>query len=915
MDRSLLLRRALSAVLALAVVAIAVPALIIGTASDAAPGGSAYVSKSKTVERVWQKLATPASATPTPTPSADPAPDPEVEDVEFDDDMTERTVTVMVDKTKELRGRERVHIAWSGARPTNGRARFPLGADVDAMEQEYPVVILQCRGQGDAVEPDTCWTSTKQQRSEVDITTPKEMRWRVDARATPAERAKKFSGMDEATAQSSCLKLDPETNKPVVPNVPGFGSDENYYTHLTPFATAKGTLYPACNGQTMPPEASPEAAFPPAEQAAFTAESGRGEADFEVRSDVENESLGCSDKVKCSIVVIPIMGISCAAKELAPDYDAATKRSASFVSCRDDADKQQPGKLYDGTGGNPWVSGRYWWSPSNWNNRFVIPITFGPPPNVCDLLDSRPPVGFFGSELMAQAGLQWAPAYCLDAKRFKFQANKMPDDAAFDLLGKGGADAAFVARARASSSGPVGYAPTAITGFAVSYLVDTPNSQGEVKTLRLTPRLIAKLLSTSYSAFSDTRDRRPGLVNNPVGINTDPEFRALNPGVMNTARQEGAALMSISVSSDVMWRLTEYLNRDTEARAFLNGNPDPWGMVVNPAYRGIKLPVGDWPLNDTWRRTRGEKCVIDNTTPFSTQLAAPVTSLRYIAESLIDAYPLMQTAASEVEQEIGGRVERICKYSRPPRLGVGERVMLGLVDLGDAERFGLRTAELQTAATNPGAKFTSRSGRTFVAPDANGMTKALASYARAGQSIPFTFDPKKIGSSGYPGTMVVYTAAKLTNLDTVKAKSVASFIRIATTEGQIPGDGNGRLPDGYLPLKKSGATAALWNQAQVVADLIEEQKAAPTPTPTATETPDPEDTATPDPAASASAAAAVAEQSAQAGPVTTVLETDPSAVRTSKIAALLLPLLILGAALCMLATPILRMMIAQSDDG
>jgi len=914
MNRFPRLQHFLPVLLVLVVAGIALPALATGERSEAAAGGSKYVSQAKTVSRIWQKVRTP-TPTPTPTASADPAPEPEVEDVAFGDDMNKRTVTVMVDKTKALSGRERVHISWSGARPTNGRARFPLGADVDALEQEYPVVILQCRGQGDAVKPDTCWTSTKQQRSEVNVTSAKEMRWRLDARATSAERALQFSGMDEAKAKTSCLKLDSETNQPLVPNVPGFETDGGFFTHLTPFVAAKGAVYPACNGQTMPPEASPESAFPPAEQAAFTATSGRGETDFEVRSDVENESLGCSDKVKCSIVVIPIMGISCAAKELAPDYDATTKRSASFVSCRDGADKQEPGQLYDGTGGNAWVSGRYWWSPSNWDNRFVIPISFGPPPNVCELLDSRSPVGFYGTELMAQAGLQWAPAYCLDKSRFKFQANKMPDDAAFDLLGKGGADAAFVARERSSTSGPVGYAPTAITGFAVSYLVDTPDSQGEVKTLKLTPRLIAKLLSTSYSAFSDKLDRRPGLVNNPVGINTDPEFRALNPGVMTTARQEGAALMSISVSSDVMWRLTEYLNRDSEARAFLNGNPDPWGMVVNPAYRGIKLPVGDWPLNDTWRRTRGEKCVIDNTTPLATQLAAPVTSLRTIAESLIDAYPLMQTSASEVEQEIGGKVERICKYSRPPRLGVGERVMLGLVDLGDAERFGLRTAQLQTSATNPGAKFTSSSGRTFVAPDEKGLTKALTAYAKAGESVPFEFDPKKIGTAGYPGTVVVYTAAKLANLDKAKAKNVASFIRIATTEGQKPGDGNGQLPDGYLPLTKTGATAAMWNQAQVVADLIEEQKPIPTPTPSATETPATQDSATPDPASSAAAAVAADKTTSASGPVTTVLETDPSAVKTSKVAALLLPLLILGAALCMLATPILRMMIAQGDDG
>ena len=46
------------------------------------------------------------------------------------------------------------------------------------------------------------------------------------------------------------------------------------------------------------------------------------------------------------------------------------------------------------------------------------------------MLDPRPPTGFYGSELLAQAALQWAPAYCLDKSRFKFQLNQMSDAAA-----------------------------------------------------------------------------------------------------------------------------------------------------------------------------------------------------------------------------------------------------------------------------------------------------------------------------------------------------------------------------------------------------------------------------------------------------------------------------------------------------
>jgi hypothetical protein len=72
--------------------------------------------------------------------------------------------------------------------------------------------------------------------------------------------------------------------------------------------------------------------------------------------------------------------------------------------------------------------------------------------------------------------------------------------------------------------------------------------------------------------------------------------------------------------------------------------------------------------------------------------------------------------------------------------------------------------------------------------------------------------------------MIVYTAARLRGVEKSDAAKVASFIRIATTEGQVPGSGNGKLPGGFVPLVKSGATAKLWASAQQVAKLVEAQK-------------------------------------------------------------------------------------------
>ena len=61
-----------------------------------------------------------------------------------------------------------------------------------------------------------------------------------------------------------------------------------------------------------------------------------------------------------------------------------------------------------------------------------------------------------------------------------------------------------------------------------------------------------------------------------------------------------AELYALSSDSDVMYALTSYINADPEARAWLNGTPDPWGMTVNPAYQGISLPLSSWPQLDTY---------------------------------------------------------------------------------------------------------------------------------------------------------------------------------------------------------------------------------------------------------------------------------------------------------------------------
>lgn len=793
--------------------------------------------------------------------------------------QTSATVTVTADQTRNLRGRQRISIAWSGAQPSGGRSSNPYGEN--ALNQEYPVVVMQCRGVDDPsapaakrLTPETCWTVSVAQRSQI-TRSPGAAIWTKDLDAS-ADYTRPWSGMTSVPPACADTEVD------------------GYVTRVTPFRAKKGTVFPGCSIETMPPEAAVGAAFPAAEQAAFTDENGNGSVQFEVRSDVENESLGCNNKVACAVVVVPIVGLSCAQPEVpATTADQACRQGGQFL----------PGSSnFANQGVDAAVSPALWWSPSNWKHRFTIPISFGLPPDTCDVLDPRAPTGFYGSELLAQAALQWAPAYCLDKTRFKFQHNQMSDIQGFDTMEKGIGPAAIVSSEHETTGeDPVGYAPTAVTGFGIGYVIDRPDNAGEYTRLRLNARLLAKLLTQSYAASDLGRDH-PGMAENPLALMSDPEFVKLNPGLSQNAQEAGATLLSLSNESDVIHQLTDYIAEDEDAMAFVDGKADPWGMKVNPSYKKISLPRESWPLRDRFVPKTEDTCRQQNPAIYFNQIAAPVPTLRRIGEAILDAWPNVQT---KCEVEAG---TTIYKVGRVDRQSFGARFMLGVVSLGDAGRFGLRTAALHTK------------GSSYVAPTDASLAKAvqIAKQNEEYGAFSLTQEDLATSASAYPGTIVLHTAARLSGMEQEEADKVAQFVRVATTEGQKPGSGNGQLPAGFLPIERAGVTGKLFRAAHEVADAIEEQKEAPTEEPSGTPTGTPTDSSTPGgppPATDVDApsdapsagepspsAVAVPTTSTSAAPVAT----DPTEALSSKTASRVMPTLLLIGLLGVAAASVLQ---------
>ena len=82
-----------------------------------------------------------------------------------------------------------------------------------------------------------------------------------------------------------------------------------------PFVAADGTTYyggnAGCAGEAPESDNVGGSAMPSNETFGVTAADGSGSANFDVWTATQNADLGCSDTVACSLVAVPIMGISC----------------------------------------------------------------------------------------------------------------------------------------------------------------------------------------------------------------------------------------------------------------------------------------------------------------------------------------------------------------------------------------------------------------------------------------------------------------------------------------------------------------------------------------------------------------------------------------------------------------------------
>ncbi|MEV6813924.1 hypothetical protein, partial [Micromonospora sp. NPDC051296] len=247
---------------------------------------------------------------------------------------------------------------------------------------------------------------------------------------------------------------------------------------------------------------------------AITTGDGTGRAVFEVRNAIRDPHLGCgaptggdgSDPRRCWLVIVP---------RGERDLDGVAR---------------------------PVLPSRSALSASIFADRLVVPLDFTPLDAGC--AQGRAERRTVGTELVAEAMSSWQPALCAnDGPVFGYSATGDEDGTGQLLTTSDGAPGlAFTADPVKPEEWepPVVQAPVAVSSVVIAFNIDlrlagTVPPEAEslrrtmVRDLKLTPRLVAKLLTQSYQRDVPDGGRQDHVAGNPRHIGVDPEFLALNP--------------------------------------------------------------------------------------------------------------------------------------------------------------------------------------------------------------------------------------------------------------------------------------------------------------------------------------------------------------------------------------------------
>jgi hypothetical protein len=429
-------------------------------------------------------------------------------------------------------------------------------------------------------------------------------------------------------------------------------------------------------------------------------------------------------------------------------------------------------------------------SQSNWDNRIVIPLEFQPVDQACPLGAPERPV--IGHEMVVDAVSSWQSALCAGGGTL-FSYTQLPDDVARDQVQDG--RLALVNNPTPAESVPADhplvYAPVGLSGltfaFNINYQADSEHRSPadlalngrRFTSMKLTPRLVAKLLTQSYQESVGLPSDE--IKNNPVGLLFDPEFLDLNPdykGFVFRGQPVPDALVQIN-GADTTSQLWSWVKADPDASAFLAGTPDRFGMRVNHNNQNLTLPTSSFPRND-------QSCKEDPDSEGNIPLKNCSTDLHPFSKDMHDAGRAASRGDTQGKKAVVSN--GIVTTQNVERQSAGHQGLIAVVDAATAIRYGLPTAQLRNAA---GA---------FVAPTPESLLAGAAAMKPSPVAGVLAADPGARDPAAYPLTALSYAVTSPSTLDAAAGKDYAAFLRYAGGPGQQQGLAPGQLPFGMVPL-------------------------------------------------------------------------------------------------------------------
>ncbi|WP_213450683.1 hypothetical protein [Rhizomonospora bruguierae] len=462
--------------------------------------------------------------------------------------------------------------------------------------------------------------------------------------------------------------------------------------------------------------------------------------------------------------------------------------------------------------------------PALWQHRIVVPLDFDPVAGFCpqDAEERRTA----GSELIAEAITAWQPALC--AGNGPVYGYSTVGDAEANrqvlLTDPGAPGLVFTADPVSPAAGQprVVHAPVALSSVVLALNVDaniTDPSLGSVppeiqqvtgsalRTVKLTPRLVAKLLTQSYKR--DAKSPLPST--NPDSVRFDREFLDLNPIFAYWDTRLSATLDGLMVSagsSSAARQVWQWILADPEARDWLTGTADQYGMVVNPSYKIFgSAPVDYFPKADafctttTFQEREYKHCTLDYR-PY--QGSFEEAALQTLRADTKGRDPLLNT----IDLANG-----LAQYPRIPRRTPGYRFAMSVTASSSAARYELFTAALCKPIRDSAGRYLDTDCRS---PDPAAISAAAATATAGAVPGVRAIDPARAWAAGaYPLTVLTYAVANTAQPADAR-RDYARLIRHAAGPGQVSGPAAGQLPAGYVPLPQD-----LRNQALAAATTLE----------------------------------------------------------------------------------------------